>query len=232
MARKKSKGKDIDGFGDAGGPFRLPFGERMRYLLDLFESRPEAARIADVTPEHLASYISEKAAPRFEAVARLAMAKNVSMEWLATGEGRAGGGAVADGFAVIPVLDRETSSGPGSYPLADEVREHLAFSRAWLRSAIRVPEDRLVLVYNRGHDNEPAILDGEMLLLAKGLEKIEDGWHVFDIGGRLMTMFVRYSLDGRVGLSTLRTEAKPEFFPAEEALAKVLGRVRWRGRVI
>ncbi|HEY1630392.1 MAG TPA: helix-turn-helix domain-containing protein [Rhizomicrobium sp.] len=222
----------MEGFADGGGSFRLPFGERMRYLLDLFESRPEAAKVANVTPEHLASYISEKAKPRFATVARLAQAKGVSLEWLATGEGRARAGAVADGFAAVPVLEAESSSGPGSYPLAEDVREHLAFSRAWLQYVIRVPEERLVLVYNRGHDNEPAILDGEAMLVAKGLDRIEDGWHVFDISGRLMTMFVRYGLDGRVGLSTLRTESKPEFFPVDGALAKVFGRVRWRGRVV
>jgi transcriptional regulator with XRE-family HTH domain len=229
---KKSKGKPKSGLEDGAVAFRVEFGERMRHLLDLYDSRPDAAEVAGVTPEHLASYMSGKAKPPFALVARLAKDRGVSLEWMATGEGRPALGEAVEGYAAIRVLEAEASSGPGSYPLADDVRDHLAFSRAWLQAVIRVPEERLCIVFNRGRDNEPAILDGDAMLVAGGLAKVEDGWHVFNIGGRLVTMSVRHSFDGDVVLSTLRPESKPESFTKEEALAKVFGRVRWRGRVV
>jgi transcriptional regulator with XRE-family HTH domain len=230
---KKSKGKPKPGLEDGAVAFRLEFGERMRHLLDLYDSRPDAAEVAGVTPEHLASYLSGKTKPPFELVGRLAKDRGVSLEWMATGEGHPGLGEVADGYAAIRVLEAESSSGPGSYPLADDVRDHLAFSRAWLQAVIRVPEDKLVVVFNRGHDNKPEIADGDALLVARGLTRVEhDGWHVFNIDGRLMTRFVRHHVDGRISLSTLRTESAPEFFSTDEAAAKLYGRVRWHGGVI
>jgi helix-turn-helix protein len=230
---RKSKGKPKTGLEDAAMGFRIEFGERMRHLLDMFGSRPEAAKVAGVTPEHLASYINGSAKPPFALVARLAKAQGVSLEWMSSGEGRTSLNDAADGFAVVPVHERDSSSGPGSYAMAEEVRNYLAFSRAWLQAVIRVPEERLCVVFNRGTDNLPDIRDGEAMLVVTGLGRVaDDGWHIFNIDGRLMTMNVRHALNGRVGLFTRRTENTPEYFTAEEAAAKVFGRVRWRCGIV
>ncbi len=205
----------------------------MRHLLDLFDSRPEAAAIAGVTPEHLASYIGGRAKPPFELVARLAQAKGISLEWLASGAGKASLGDVADGFTAIRVAETDSSSGPGSYPLADDVREHIAFSRGWLHAMIRAPEDRLCVMFNRGDANKPDIRDGDAMLVVTGLERVADeGFHIFKTDGRFVTKLVEIYVDGRVSLKTRQSMDKPEIFSAEDAAKLLFGRVRWRGGVL
>jgi phage repressor protein C with HTH and peptisase S24 domain len=233
---RPSKGKSkTPGLEDGPVVFRVELGERIRILLDMFRSRPEAAAIAGVTPEHLASYIGGRAKPPFELLARLAQAKDVSLEWLATGQGRQSLGEVIAGFAAIPVAEADAYSGPGSYPLAEDVREHIAFSRAWLHAAIRTPEARLCVVFNRGDANEPDIMDGDAMLVSTGLDRVtDDGYYVFKPDGRLITRKVQIYVDGRVSLQTQATMDKkpPEILSPEEAARIVFGRVRWRGGLL
>jgi hypothetical protein len=231
---RKSKEKPTSGgLQDGPAPFRIEFGERMRWLLDLYDSRPDAAVVAGVTPEHLASYIGGRAKPPFELVARLARAKNISLEWLANGEGRRGLGEVADGFAAIAVAEMDASSGAGSYPLGEDMREHIAFSRAWLHQAIRAPEENLRVVFNRGDANEPDIDDGDAMLVVMGLDRVvDDGFYVFKAHGRLVTKLVEIYVGGRVALKTRKSAENPETLPPEDAAKLVFGRVRWRGGVL
>jgi phage repressor protein C with HTH and peptisase S24 domain len=199
----------------------------------LFDSRVDAAEIAGVTPEHLASYIGGRAKPPFELMGRLARAKGVSLDWVATGEGNPEQGGTLDGFAVIDVAETDSSSGHGSYALGDEAREQVAFARAWLRGAIRVPQERLCVVFNRGVANAPEIKDGEIMLVETGIGRIaEDAFYIFKNDGRLMTKLVEIYVDGSVALKTVDPANKPQILPPEEASARVFGRVRWRGGVL
>lgn len=218
----------------AEGPavFRTELGERIRWLLNLFGSRALAAEIAGVTPEHLASYIAGRAKPPFELVARLAQAKGVSLDWLASGAGEPGGAAGApEGFARIAVSATDASSGPGSYALDDDSHEDIAFSRAWLAHAIRVPESRLRVVFNRGVANAPDIGDGDAMLVDTGIDSVtDDAFYVFDRGGFLLTKLVEMYVDGRVALKTRNPDYGVQILSREEAAAvTVFGRVRWRG---
>jgi transcriptional regulator with XRE-family HTH domain len=234
VTSKRPKEKHRDGALQEGPvAFRVELGERIRHLLDLFGSRPEAAAIAGVTPEHLASYIGGRAKPPFELLARLARAKDISLEWLATGEGRAALGEAVEGFTPVGVAEADSYSGPGSYPLADDVREHLAFSRGWLQAVIRAPEDRLCVVFNRGDANKPDIKDGDAMLVLTGLERVaDDGYYIFKPDGRLVTKLVEIYVDGRVALKTRESMDKPEIFSPADAARLVFGRVRWRGGIL
>jgi len=235
VAVSKSKGKSKPGGVLQDGPavFRVELGERIRWLLDLFESRVDAAEVAGVTPEHLASYIGGRAKPPFELMGRLARAKGVSLDWIASGEGNPERGGTLDGFAIIDVAETDSSSGHGSYPLGDEAREQVAFARAWLRSAIRAPEDRVRVVFNRGIANEPDIKDGEIMLVETGMERIaEDAFYIFKNDGRLMTKLVEIYVDGSVALKTVDPANKPQILSPKEAASRVFGRVRWRGGIL
>jgi len=233
---RKTKGKSASepgiGLSETERAYRAEFGERMRTLLDLYESRPDAAAVAGVTPEHLASYISGKAKPPFQLVARLAAEKRVSLQWMASGEGNQDLAEAVDGYVSVPVAEAESSSGAGTYPMAEDVRDYMVFSRAWLRAVVRAPEDRLLIVYNRGDGNAPGINDGDAMLLVTGIDRVsEDGaYYVFrPEGSGMITRRVRIFLDGSVSLQTARNE---ESATRENADKWVYGRVRWRGGIV
>ena len=64
----------------------------------------------------------------------LARTKNISLDWLASGEGRQSTTdeeAPAGGMVVeVPVWNVTASSGPGSYNISEELQGNLEFSRA------------------------------------------------------------------------------------------------------
>ncbi|HXC54607.1 MAG TPA: LexA family transcriptional regulator [Rhizomicrobium sp.] len=220
--------------GDATPGFRSDLGERLRWLLNLFESRSEAGAIANVTPEHLPSYISGRTKPRFEAIVRLAAAKNVSLDWLATGRGeRNNDDAEPEGFVAIPLQpDADARIDAGA-------EATLLFARAWLATLVEAPQTGLRIVIQRGNANEPAVKDGDALLVDTAVDRIakaasdEDALYVFVRDGHHVARFVETFVDGRVVLKARNPAFAPQTLsPEEAAKLQIFGRVRWRGGAI
>jgi len=67
--------------------FRVELGRRINKVILLFRTKKEAAKVAGVTTEQVRSYTNGNSKPPFEVLARLAIVKNVNLNWLATGEG-------------------------------------------------------------------------------------------------------------------------------------------------
>ena len=237
MATLKAKGKASRsrGLEDSAIAFRVELGERVRWLLDLFESRSESAEIAGVTPEHLASYIAGRAKPPFELIGRLARAKGVSLDWIATGQGERGlASAAPEGFVIVQRLESDASSGPGTYAPPDESPDNFAFSRAWLQTAVRGAPASLRVVFNRGVANEPVIRDGDAMLVDISVTKIvDDAYYIFQTEGRLLTKLVETYVDGRVVLKARNPEFETQVLAREDAARlNIYGRVCWRGGLL
>ncbi len=226
MSGRKYKGNrsSAGAFGEASATFRVELGERIRWLLDRFDNRVEAAEIAGVTPEHLASYIAGRAKPPFELVARLAAAKDVSLDWLASGEGeRQAGDADPGGFVAIPVQhDADAVGGAAAHAVL--------FSAAFLHGLGVADVDRLRIVVQRGAANEPVIRDGDMLLVDTSNDRIaRDGIYVSLRDGRSFVRFVETAPNGSVTLKSRNPDyGSQTLTPAEAAQLQIFGRVRWR----
>ncbi len=232
MPGEKSKGKSSGGgVADGQPPFRSDFADRLRWLLDQFATRAEAGRIAGVTPEHLPSYLKGGASPRFEAVARLAAAKNVSLDWLATGEGpRSSADAEPEGFVAVAVQsDTETRYGEGV-----DATPPMLFSRAWLKTIVSAPADALRIVIHRGNSNAPVIADGDAMLVDTRVTRIAgDGLYVFPLDGKYQAKFVENLVNGRVALKSRNAAYDVQMLSKDEAgELQLLGRVCWRGGLV
>lgn len=233
MPRGRAKGKSSKG-GVADGqlPFRSDFADRLRWLMDQFPNRAEAGRIAGVSKEHLPSYLKDDgASPRFELVAKLAAAKAVSLDWMATGEGpRSSAEAEPDGFVAVAVQsDAETRYGEGS-----DAPPPMLFSRAWLKTVVTAPDDALRIVIHRGNSNAPVIADGDTMLVDTRVTRIAgDGLYVFPIDGRYQAKFVETLVNGRVALKSRNAAYDVQMVSKEEASdLQLFGRVCWRGGLV
>jgi transcriptional regulator with XRE-family HTH domain len=56
-------------------------------VLDLFENRRTASTVAGISDDMLGAYTRGESKPSFQVLARIARAKGVSLDWLASGEG-------------------------------------------------------------------------------------------------------------------------------------------------
>lgn len=91
-----------------GVPILKPgIGTRIKFAAERIGSRKNAALKAKVSEDMLYRYIREQGSPSFSAMAGLAAAANVRLEWLATGEGDPDTGAAqpAEGAQAAPDLD-------------------------------------------------------------------------------------------------------------------------------
>ena len=63
------------------------FGNRLSIVLSCFGSRREASNIAGVSIDQLNAYVKGRNAAPFLVIARLAIRAQISLDWLATGQG-------------------------------------------------------------------------------------------------------------------------------------------------
>jgi phage repressor protein C with HTH and peptisase S24 domain len=210
----------------------MELGVRIYWLLSLFENRQEAADIAGVTPEHLASYIRGSAKPPFELLNRLASAKGVSLDWLASGEGpQFVEGEMPDGFVAVAVQpEGDTRLGTGDDGDGEAPGDFL-FRREWLSGLTKTPDAELRIVINRGNANEPVIRDGDQLLVDMQDKRIaDDALYVFVSDGRYLARFVEKLATGNVALKSRNPDFRVQTLaPEDVAKLQVLGRVLWHG---
>lgn len=236
MMVSTGSGRPKGGSAESPAAFRTSFGERLAALLDRFGSRGAASTVARVNPDQLAKYVKGDAKPPFEVVARLAEPHNVSLDWLATGQGQPERDAppIDDDFALIPVLQIEASSGFGSVIDHESVGEHLAFRRSWRGLARASAEGNLCIILNRGESNAPDINHADAMLVDRGVRSLsEDAYYVFDREGVLLVKMVERAISGHVILKSRNPGYSAQTLSPEEAAGlTVYGRVIWRGGLL
>ncbi|MFK5985911.1 MAG: helix-turn-helix transcriptional regulator [Pseudomonadota bacterium] len=67
--------------------FKEGFGSRVASVINLYDSKKQAADTAGLTTDSLARYRREVMKPSFEPMYKLCTPYNISLDWLATGEG-------------------------------------------------------------------------------------------------------------------------------------------------
>lgn len=91
MSKNKSIGYENSELqGSWGAPvqsFPAELGTRLGQVVALFRYKKDAADVCGVTAEQLKRYLRGKNAAPFEVLAKLAAAKNINLNWLATGQG-------------------------------------------------------------------------------------------------------------------------------------------------
>lgn len=216
---------------DAGRDFSVPPLNRLAALINDFPSRADAAKVAGVVPDQLARYVRGAASPAFETVVKMAEARGVSLDWIATGKGRMKPDGDETGeLQMVPVWNVVASSGPGSYVIDESLHGHLAFSRAWLLS-LHIPLNDLHVVFNAGDSNSPVISDGDAMLIQRDIERLQgDAFYVFDAEGTLLVKQIERRADGSVVLRSRNPEYEPQVIPksAVERL-RIFGMVVWVG---
>lgn len=93
------------------------FQDRLRVILDQIGTRREAAEIAGVSLDAVIRYLRGENQPSFAAISRLCEAANVSMHWLATGQGTYETNATTETSSVrgLPVTGFAESKEAGWY---------------------------------------------------------------------------------------------------------------------
>lgn len=223
-------------------------GHRIEAVCDLLGARKNAARIAEVSTDQLGRYIKGTSQPGLPAVARICRHAKVSLDWLWSGEGgmmladRCAPSAdhisridgVWEEFDLVPLYDAVVSAGAGSVVTGDErPLAQMAFRKYWLgKLGLRAAD--LVMIRARGDSMEPAIRDGDTLLLDTSRNTPEGGYiYVVRVNDELRAKRLQRLMDGSVRVSSDNKVYADEVIDVSDLEhLHILGRVVWKGGLI
>ncbi|VEE17549.1 LexA family transcriptional regulator [Ectopseudomonas mendocina] len=215
-------------------------GTRIEAIADLFESRKQAAAMAGVAVSTLQRWLAEEGMPSFDSLARLAMAKGASLDWVATGHGSMlGETQIAepqkqeddeDMYAYVPLYDARCSAGSGAWNERCRVLVNLSFTRYSLRkkglqpaflACLRVDGDSMVGLLD----------DGDTVMIDLSRNTLEgEGVYVVMLDDHLYAKRLQRQFDGSVRIISHNKEYDPMTVPKDRlGELQIIGRVVWAG---
>ncbi len=218
---------------------RMEVGNRMQKVVDfLGVNQAKMAALINVAPRTLARYLKGETCPTVDEVQPL-KDHGVNISWLMTGDGEmlsAGSAAIAfaDDFVLVPRYDVRVSAGAGEPVHSEQVVDHLAFKREWVRDRLRVRPDDLALVQVVGDSMEPTLSEGDLALVHLAERRLKDGAaYVIEDAGELRVKRIARRLGGSVLVKSDNPRYGDEEISGEAAeQLRVLGQVIWHGGVL
>ncbi|MGF3023720.1 LexA family transcriptional regulator [Methylobacterium aquaticum] len=197
------------------------FASRLGELISEHRSANAFAKHVGITESLIRKYLSG-GTPGLDKAVQIARAKNVHVEWLATGEGprdiqpeyaiSSGGtkeehmgpalrqGAILDETSedaiALPRLTIEGSAGHGLIPTREEIEDYLSVSRRYLREVGINPSYAHVLRLS-GHSMAPTLLDKDLVIVDTSQNRVRDEEiYALAYGDAVLIKRIRPQLDG------------------------------------
>lgn len=220
------------------------FGSRVTALVSRYGGTRAFARKVGVSEAVVRKWKSNISDPSREHVVAIADAYDVSLEWLAAGRGPmlATGKTGAppstpagawEEFDLVPLFEAVASAGAGAVVEGEQILAQLAFRKDWLaRTGLRARQ--LALVCAAGDSMEPAINDGDVLLIDTAKRQPVGGHiYVLRISDELRAKRLQRLIDGSVRVSSDNKIYADEVIDASDLdQLHILGRVVWKGGLI
>lgn len=244
--------KSEQGYGNESTVPTLPseVGTRVSDIAKAVGGMPRLAEMTGLSESQLYRYVNGESEMKLGAAVSIARAGGRSVEWLAFGESRGGEYPTADsarafpaadahdqatrlGLVLVPRYDVRVSAGGGSLVHSEQVVDHLAFKRDWLRRE-GLSEAHLILVEATGDSMEPTISRGDLLLVDLSQSvPTDDAIYILRIDSHLVAKRVQRLVTGELRVqSDNPAYALQVITPERVADLCVLGRVVWvAGRV-
>src|SRR5271167_1295936 len=162
---------------------RDSFAGRFALLVKEFGSRYRLAKASGVPESTLQQYAEQELPPRSDILIKLARAANVSIEWLANGQGkiRAAGqlpGATFADVAMVELRDIHAALH------MEQIRAFLPLSRWWLELRFGISEPKELMLLEADQDLPPEIRKLDLLLVDRSAgNKLPrgEGLYVFSV---------------------------------------------------
>jgi transcriptional regulator with XRE-family HTH domain len=206
------------------------FADRFGLLIEEFGSRYRLSKASGVPESTLQQYAQTRAdlPPRADILLKLARAANVSLEWLATGEGEMRPVGLQSGAAFADFVMVEIRA-PHAALSAEQITGHLPFSRTWLETRLGLSDDERLMALEADEDLPPLIKRSDLLLVDRGAEKKlprRDGVYVLSVARGLAVRQIHARLDQQFLVSG---PGVSEQVSALDLGRRIVGEVIWRG---
>ena len=250
MSRPRENDPENPPSASTQGATRAAFTARLQLILQHWPSADRLARAMGVSPSAFRKWLRGEAEPSRERLVALSDAAKVGIAWLAKGEGPppslptetpAGGrgrtaeaerGLDVSAFIVLPKRVETAAAGTGgSAQLPRPDTEYIAFRHDWLRSALGIEPQNLILETAVGESMQPTIRHGDLLLVNTTDRTCSSfGVYVLEINGERLVKRVQRKLDGSLVLISDNEAYQPDLVSGDMLPdVTVIGRVVWGG---
>lgn len=140
-----------------------------------------------------------------------------------------------DQFVYVPHYQIQASAGFGSDIDSEQIIDHLAFHKNWVRNHLRVSAESLALIHVVGDSMEPTLHADDLILIDMGQREIKDGLlYVLRIENNLIVKRLERLLNGQVKLSSDNHNYSEQIVDPKnpDERPQIVGRVVWFGREI
>ncbi|MDQ2069424.1 XRE family transcriptional regulator [Natronospira bacteriovora] len=200
------------------------FRERLNSLGQRFRNRKTMAQAAGVSTDALSRYLRGDNQPPVGAMARLAIACNVSLDWLATGRGSCD----HEDFR-IPPLDTDGSESSGRHSPAS--LPGLSLRREWVVQALQAPPEDLAVCLVQDESMSPLLKTGDVMVIdrERGEGPRHDGIYALSLQDAFLVKRIQHKPGQKIEFHS----EHPGYQSFEMELnALKAGRIRIHGRVI
>ncbi len=135
-------------------------------------------------------------------------------------------------FVFVPKYDVSASAGHGSVVHSEQIVDHLAFKKVWIKSTLGCSEKDLALITVKGDSMEPTLSSEDLILVNLQRNQITDNAvYVLQYDGSLLVKRIQRLMNGSVIIKSDNPEYRTEELSADQVgLLRVLGVVVWYGR--
>lgn len=190
-----------------------------------------SARVGVPQPT-ISKYLKARSgAPRLDIAAKLAEGVGATLDWLVWGRGE--GPEAQSGMIKVPRYDATLAAGAGAWNEGKRRLDDIPFTAAFFRKRFgRQDGAGFAVLEARGDSMEPAIADSDLLLLDETDTRLIDGVFGFVLDGEARVKRFRRLMDGVDILSDNPAYPLEELRGDRVDELKIIGRVRWVGKVI
>lgn len=143
---------------------RDSFAGRFALLVKEFGSRYRLAKASGVSESTLQQYSDQELPPRSDILIKLAHAANVSIEWLAAGQGEMRAAVQLPGATFADVAMIELRDIHAALHM-EQIRAFFPFSRWWLENRLGISEPKELMLIEADQDLPPEIRKMDLLLV-------------------------------------------------------------------
>lgn len=187
--------------------------------------------------------------PKADSLEKIAKVTGVSIDWLLTGEGAMMRGEVpgeasravaeyreereflsADEYVLVPRYDVTASAGPGALVASEQVVDHLAFKREWVKR-LGLEAGQLALITAKGDSMEPTVRDGYLLLVdLRQRQAHQDAIYILRFDSELIAKRLQRMFDGSVKIKSDNPAYDEQLVPVDQVgKLNIVGKVVWGG---
>ncbi len=246
MSRSRESASPVS-IGESAGADKIAFIGRLQTILRHWPSADRLARATGVSPSAFRKWLRGEAEPSRERLVALAQAAGVAVGWLVSGEGpepRLQGASPQAGargdtptsdsgldrrdYVVLPKRPEAAAAGPES-PVSPDGAEFIALRQDWVRAALGIDPERLLVETAVGESMTPTIQNGDVLFVNTGDNRFHSfGVYVLEVAGERLVKRVQPKLDGTLILISDNLAYEAEYVPAGQANdVRAVGRVIW-----